>query len=260
MDSIAGKTIDTRFGPTNTLCGQIMAERELNDELHVSDDSVWIVVPAYNEADRIGKTLSQLCRIYTDVAVVDDGSSDDTAAVIDQFPVWRLTHVVNFGQGAALQTGIDFALGRGADILVTFDADGQHCEDDIANLLRPIHDGKTDVALGSRFLGSTVGIPWTRYVTLKLGVCFTRLFSRIRVTDTHNGLRAMSAQAARRIRLSHNGMAHASEFLDEVRRHGLRYCEVPVTVRYSDDVTKKGQTSWNSLRIVSQLLIGRITR
>src|SRR6516165_5169777 len=89
------------------------------------DAGVWIVVPAYNEGPRLGTTLAGLCAQWPNVVVVDDGSKDDTAAVAARHGVWLLRHVVNRGQGAALQTGVDFALARGAKVLVTFDSDGQ---------------------------------------------------------------------------------------------------------------------------------------
>jgi glycosyltransferase involved in cell wall biosynthesis len=223
-------------------------------------ENVWIIVPAFNEGTRLGGTLQSLCSAAAHVVVVDDGSEDNSAEVASAYPVWLLSHVVNCGQGAALQTGIDFALSHGAEIVVTFDADGQHCVEDVERLCQPIRDGNVDVVLGSRFLGKAEGIPWARWLTLKGGVLFTRLYSGIRVTDTHNGLRAFSRHAAQLIQIQQNRMAHASEILDQVRRLGLRYREVPTTVRYTAGTIDKGQTSWNSLRIVGQLLLGRFTR
>jgi glycosyltransferase involved in cell wall biosynthesis len=223
-------------------------------------DDVWVVVAAYNEEQRLGETLRALCRHARNVVVVDDGSSDATAAVALRHPVWVLRHVINCGQGAALQTGIDFALRQGAAAVVTFDGDGQHAPEEIPALVGPVLAGRVEVALGSRFLGQTFGMPSGRRVVLKLGVLFTRAFSRIRVTDTHNGFRALSRQAAQKIRITQNRMAHASEILDQLRRHGLTFCEVPVTVRYTQATMAKGQSSWNSLKIVGQLLLGRIVR
>jgi glycosyltransferase involved in cell wall biosynthesis len=172
--------------------------------------------------------------------------------------VWVLRHAVNLGQGAALQTGIDFALSRGAKYLVTFDADGQHDVADIPRLLEPLQQDGIDVALGSRFLGSAVGMPPARWLILKMAVVFTRIFSRIRVTDTHNGLRALNRRAAQRIRITQNGMAHASQILDEIGPQGLSYREVPVTIHYSQEALQKGQSSWNCVRIVGKLVLGRI--
>ncbi|MFO0970113.1 MAG: glycosyltransferase family 2 protein [Gemmataceae bacterium] len=222
--------------------------------------TVWIVMAAYNEESRLGHTLAQLLPRYANVVVVDDGSRDATAEVALAQDVWVLRHLINLGQGAALQTGIDFALRQGAQFIVTFDADGQHDAAEIDRLLEPLRAGAADVALGSRFLGATVHMPWTRRLVLKLGVLFTRVFSRIRVTDAHNGFRAFTRDAARKVRISQNRMAHASEILDQIVHHGLRYVEVPVTIRYSQDTLAKGQSSWNALRIVSQLLLGRMVK
>jgi glycosyltransferase involved in cell wall biosynthesis len=219
-----------------------------------------VLIAAYNEGGRLGATLQGLCRLYDNVVVVDDGSTDDTAAVALTHPVWLLRHLVNLGQGAALQTAIAFALERGAEILVTFDADGQHCPEDIAVLVEPVHEGRADVVLGSRFVGQAVGIPWGRRLVLRFGVLFTRLFSHIRVTDTHNGLRAFSRHAAKQIHITHDRMAHASEILDEIRAHRLRFEEVPVTIHYTSGTLAKGQSSWNALKIVGQLLLGRFIR
>jgi glycosyltransferase involved in cell wall biosynthesis len=221
---------------------------------------VWIIVPAYNEGPRLARTLAGLCPVWPNVVVIDDGSTDDTALVAARAPVWLLRHAVNRGQGAALQTGIDFALTKGANILVTFDSDGQHDPAEIARVVEPVRAGKADVALGSRFLGGAVNMPVGRRIVLRLGVLFTRVFSQIHVSDTHNGLRAFSRSAALRLHLTQDRMAHASEILDRIHQECLPYVEVPVTIRYFDETLAKGQSSWNALRIVGQLLLGRLIR
>lgn len=228
--------------------------------LRRADQDVWILIAAYNEGERLAQTLQTLTARYGGVVVVDDGSVDDTGHHALAHGAWVLRHVVNCGQGAALQTAIDFALRQGAQIVVTFDADGQHCAEEIGRLVAPVRSGEVDVALGSRFLGRAEGLPWSRWAVLKLGVLFTRIFSRIDVTDTHNGFRALSRHAAERIQIRQNRMAHASEILDQIRHQGLRFCEVPVTIRYSQGTLAKGQTSWNALKIVGQLLLGRFIR
>jgi len=230
-------------------------------EGNVHQSGVWIIVPAYNEGPRLGNTLAGLCPHWPNVVVIDDGSKDDTASVAARSRVWLLRHVVNRGQGAALQTGIDFALTHGAEVLVTFDSDGQHDAAEICRLVEPVRSGRADVALGSRFLsGGAQGIPTGRRLILRLGVLFTRAFSGIRVSDTHNGLRAFSRDSAKRLQLTHDRMAHASEILDRIHQLGLRHEEVPVTVRYSRETLAKGQSSWNALRIAGQLLLGRFIR
>lgn len=226
----------------------------------VPSNGIWIVIPAYREEARLRKTLDELIERYSNVVVVDDGSPDDTGIAAREAGVWVLRHPLNRGQGASLQTGIDFALQRGATAIVTFDADGQHDPNDIPAILKPVLGGDADISLGSRFLGKTVGIPLSRWVVLKLAILFTRVVSRISVTDTHNGFRAFTRKAAQQLRIRQDRMAHASEILDEVRRLGLRYREVPVTIRYSAATLAKGQSSWNAVRIVWQLLIGRVVK
>lgn len=222
---------------------------------------LWIVVPAYNEGNRIANTLRPLLdHGYRNVVVVDDGSRDNTREAALGTGAWVARHVINCGQGAALQTGIDFALQRGAKFIVTFDADGQHNFEEIPSVVAPVVNGEADITLGSRFLGKTIDMPKMRKWVLKAGIVFTRVVSRIRVTDVHNGFRAFSRSAAERIRITQNRMAHASEILDQIRMAGLRFKEVPVTVRYSAETMAKGQSSWNAVRIAVQLLLGRFVR
>lgn len=223
-------------------------------------DGAWVVIAAYNEGERLAVTLRGLLPFARNVVVVDDGSRDDTAAIAGRFPVWVLKHPINRGQGAALQTGLDFAQAKGAEILVTFDADNQHDANDLPAVIAPVLAGTADIALGSRFLGRVENIPTSRKMILKAGVLFTRFVSRIAVTDTHNGFRAFSRSAAQRIRITQDRMAHASEILDEIRAQGLRYVEVPVTIRYSAATLAKGQSSWNAVRVAWQFLIGKVIR
>lgn len=226
----------------------------------MSPPNLWVVVPAYNEGARLGATLDELLPRYPNVVVVDDGSRDDTHAVALSRGVWVLRHPINRGQGAALQTGIRFALLKGAGVIVTFDSDGQHDPADIPAIIAPVVNGTADVTLGSRFLGKTVGMPASRRIVLKLAVLFTRVVSRIRVTDTHNGFRAFSREAAQKVRIRQDRMAHASEILDEIKRRELRYEEVPVTIRYTAATLAKGQSSWNAVRIAWQFLVGRAVK
>jgi len=226
---------------------------------------LWVVVPAFNEGERIAKTLRALQTTtlsgndwIAQIVVIDDGSRDNTIEVARRFPVWILRHPINCGQGAAIQTGIDFAIQNEADILVTFDADNQHSASEIKDLIAPILDGKAQVSLGSRFLGSTISMPVTRRILLQAATWYTRLTTGLPVTDTHNGFRAISRKAAQKIRLRQPRMAHASEILEEIARHRISWKEVPVTIRYSDATLAKGQSGWDAVRIVMQLLVGRL--
>lgn len=218
------------------------------------DAGTWVVIPAYNEGPVLADVLARVLRVCPNVVVVDDGSSDHTLRIAAGLPVHLLRHLVNLGQGAALQTGISYALGRGARCVVTFDADGQMDEAEIARLCRPVVQGQVDVALGTRFGAQPARIPPLRRLVLRLAVLFTRLTTGLSVSDTHNGFRALSRAAGQRIRLRQNRMAHASEFLHAVARHRLRYAEVPVSIRYTDYSLAKGQSLLNSFNILWELL------
>lgn len=220
---------------------------------------IFVVMAAYNEAKAIRPVVDSLLASQHYVVVVDDASTDGTVEALKGLPVFLLRHCANRGQGAALQTGIQFALSRGAEIIVTFDADGQHKVEEIPRMIAPILAGQCEVTLGSRFLGQAEGIPPVRRLVLKAGVLFTRVFSRLDVTDIHNGLRALSARAAASIHLQMDRMAHASEILDQIRQSGLSYREVPVTIRYTSYSIAKGQSSWNAIKIAFELLVkGRL--
>ena len=220
-----------------------------------------IVVPAYNERQVIGRVLQELTSLSAIVVVVDDGSTDDTYGHCEPYGVVLMRHAINLGQGAALQTGITFALRElEPRFVVTFDADGQHRADDIRHLVAALADGQYDVVLGTRFARpeDMALIPWKRGMMLRAAVLFTRLSARLSVTDTHNGMRAFTAEAASHLSLHHAGMAHASEILTIVRRDHLRWCEVPVTVDYNQYCLDKGQKNTGAFNIIWDLVTGRL--
>lgn len=218
-------------------------------------DNVWIVVPAYNEAGSIGGVVSSLRACgYGNVCVVNDGSADDTVAVAARAGAHVLEHIVNLGQGAALQTGIDYALERGARYVCTFDADGQHSPQSVGDLLDALGQSGAEVALGSRFLQHGDRVPPLRKLLLRAALAFTRLHARVQVTDTHNGLRAFTRNAAQQIRIEQPLMAHASEILQKIGEKRLAFVEVPVRIDYSEYSKAKGQSGFDSVKILLDLL------
>lgn len=220
-----------------------------------------IVMAAYNEQGSVGKVISDLqAHHYQDIIVVNDGSRDETEEEATGAGATVLSHVINRGQGAALQTGIDYALADGADIIVTFDADGQHHAKDIKRLITPVQQGKVDVTLGSRFLKNTTTAPFTRRAILKMGALTMKLFYGLRLTDSHNGLRALSRKAAESIRLRSDGMEHASEIIQQIAEHNLRYKEVPNTITYSTYSLKKGQDDSAAVKIMAKMIIDKLKR
>jgi polyprenyl-phospho-N-acetylgalactosaminyl synthase len=206
----------------------------------VSRAHVYVVIPAYNEGPVISRVVLEVRRAGYAVIVVDDGSSDATADHAGAAGATVIAHPFNLGQGAALQTGIDYALVQGAQCIVTFDADGQHRVSDISRLIESLVRERADFALGSRFLGQAPNLPLLRRLMLQAATAFSRLTTGLQVTDTHNGLRAMTRRGAAAIKLRQNRMAHASEYLSQIARSGLRYVEQPVTIEYTAYSLAKG--------------------
>ena len=222
--------------------------------------SIWVVIAAFNEAAVIGPIVSDLVQRRYRVVVVDDGSHDATGPIALSVGATVVTHRVNLGQGAALQTGIKFALQQGAGYVVTFDADGQHRSSDIARLIEALVDHDAAYALGSRFLGSSRGMPFARRLLLQAAIWLTRVMTGLRLTDTHNGLRAMTREGASRVSLRQNRMAHASELLEQIAVSGLRHVEVPVTIDYTRYSLAKGQRLSDSLAILFDLSAQKLHR
>jgi glycosyltransferase involved in cell wall biosynthesis len=218
----------------------------------------WIIIAAFREETVIGNVVRGVKATYPNVIVVDDASGDKTGSEAEAAGAIVLTHLINRGQGAALKTGIDYALSRGAEIIVTFDADGQHHVEDIAPMIAPIVAGEVEVTLGSRFLRDGSNVPPLRKMVLRAGVLFTRALSGLHLTDTHNGFRAFSRKAAQKIRIVQDRMEHASEILDEIGRHRLSYKEIPVTITYSYYSKAKGQSSFASIKIATRIIMHKL--
>lgn len=220
------------------------------------DPAFHIVIPGFNEEPVLGEVLDELVAKYPSavIVVVDDNSTDQTYEVAASRAVHLLRHAVNLGQGAALRTGINYALSLGAEVVVTFDADGQMNPDDIEHLVEPVASGAFDVALGTRFADrKPEGMGLIRKLVLTAAVVFTRLTARLAVSDTHNGFRALSRKAAQSIQITQNRMAHASEILEEIYRLKLSWVEVPVSIRYTAHSKRKGQSSLAAIDIVMDL-------
>lgn len=231
-------------------------EKSVHDGLFIPN--VWLVIAAYNEEKVIASVITGALKIFPNIVVVDDKSTDKTAEVSIEAGAAVARHPINLGQGAALQTGIDHALRMGAEIIVTFDADGQHRVEDAVLLSTAVSRGEADIVCGSRFLGVDArNMPKFRRFFLKLAAQFTRLTTGVPVTDAHNGLRAMSRNAAQSIRITQNRMAHASEIISQVGKNKISYKELPVEIVYTDYSLSKGQRLSNSVNILMDLFLGR---
>lgn len=228
--------------------------------MSVTPETIWVVVPAYNEGSVIGPTMRDLLQSFASVVVVDDCSSDQTGAAALDAGTHVVRHPINLGQGAALATGITYALRAGATAIVTFDADGQHSATEARAMVGLLQQSGLDVVLGSRFLGQTHGMSSARRALLKLAVLFTRLTTGLRLTDAHNGLRVLSRRAAEVIHIRQNRMAHASETLEQIASKRLSFVEAPCTITYTEYSMSKGQRWVGAFAIVSDLLTRRLYR
>lgn len=216
----------------------------------------WVVVPVYNERKVIGAVLDELLAVFDHVVCVDDGSCDGSAEVVARSRARLVRHPINLGQGAALQTGMEYVLREpAARIVVTYDADGQHRVEDAVALVHVLARQDVDIVFGSRFIDGTTELPRLKRLVLKLAVRYMNATSQLRLTDAHNGLRAFNRRVAEALDISQGGMAHASEIVTTVARRRFRYTEAPVRILYTDYSRGKGQSVLNSVNILFDLLL-----
>jgi polyprenyl-phospho-N-acetylgalactosaminyl synthase len=224
------------------------------------------LIAAYNEAEIVGTVISRIRERYPDhsILVVDDCSSDSTVAKARASGAEVLSHRVNLGQGAALQTGFECLIRMGYtdhdDFIVTFDADGQHSLEDVEPSMAMLNSRHCDIAFGSRFLGSTEGMPLLRNLVVRLGIVYNWLSTGLLMTDAHNGFRIIRGGALPKIRINCNRMAHASEFLNVVRTQRIPFCEVACRIVYSDYSKAKGQSIKNMFSIIGNHLLYLVFR
>lgn len=195
-------------------------------------------------------------KTFPKVVCVDDGSTDASVDEARAGGAIVVRHPINLGQGAALQTGLDYAMSdRNADYFVTFDSDGQHQTSDALAMVQRLDAEPLDIVVGSRFLDGRTQVGAIKRVVLKTAIRFERVSTGVKLTDAHNGLRALNRTAAGAIRISQNRMAHASEIVQKIGSAKLRYAEQPVHIVYTDYSRAKGQSVWNLVNILSDLFL-----
>lgn len=218
-------------------------------------DDAWLVIPLFNEAQVVRSVIEDARRTFPYVVAVDDGSRDDSIAEAQAAGAVVVRHPVNLGQGAALQTGISYVLERtSARWVVTFDADGQHSPADAAAMVRRGREEDLAVLLGSRFLEGPSPVGWLKRLVLKTAAVVSSRTTGMHLTDAHNGLRVIRRDAAARLDLRQNRMAHASEIVRQLGATGLPWSEHPVHIAYTDYSRAKGQSLLNSVNILVDLL------
>ena len=219
-------------------------------------DDTWVIIPVYNEDQVIGQVVKDLLPTFPHVVCIDDGSRDRSAAVAAAAGATVIRHPVNLGQGAGLQTGIEYVRGfTPAKYLLTFDADGQHRVEDGLAMVEQAEKENLAIVFGSRFLSSQTQVGWMKRLVLKTAARVTARRTGLQLTDAHNGLRVLRRDAFEQVNLLQNRMAHASEIVAQLAKTGLPWAEHSVYIRYTDYSKAKGQSLLNSINILTELLI-----
>lgn len=218
-------------------------------------EETYIVVPAKNEGKRVAKVVQSIFEEgYSNVVVVDDGSDDDTAEHAKNAGATVLKHLVNLGAGAATQTGIEYALARGAQTIVTMDGDSQHFASDISKLVHHLENQNLDLVIGSRFLDSNNQIPTDRIVVNKLANLFSGIITGLFVTDSQSGMKVMHANLASKMHFTFDGYEFCTEILKIAHQEKAKFDELPIQVKYPEELSGKGQSWRNVGRMVFRLL------
>ena len=219
----------------------------------------WLIVPCYNEGTVIFDVLTNARETLPNIVGVNDGSADDSAAQIRAAGAHLVDHPVNLGQGAAIQTGVEYARAQpGAKYFVTFDADGQHQVKDVMRMIERLRTEPLDIIVGTRFAGQENSqVPWIKRAVLKTVVMLSPRTKKLGLTDAHNGLRAFNRTVAEEMNIRMNGMSHASEIVSMIEKHGWRVDEEPVDILYTEYSMSKGQSLINGVNILADGLVAR---
>ena len=230
---------------------------DINSDTRYPD--VWIIVPAFNEAPVIGEVIGGVRTVFDHVVCVDDGSTDSTGEIARRAGAHLVRHPVNLGQGAAIQTGVEYARRQpGARVFATFDADGQHRVADVAAMVDRIAAGDVDVVIGTRFGGRARSRPpLAKRLVLRTAARLSRQGRRLGLTDTNNGLRVFTKKVADGLTITMSGMSHANEFIAIITENDWRVAEYPVEVLYTDYSKTKGQPLLNGVNIIVDGLLRR---
>lgn len=226
----------------------------------LADKNIVVVIPVYNGVGVLREVIESLIDLPVhEIVIVDDGSDVKVFEMISDLHVHYIRHRTNLGQGAAIQTGFRYAKRLQPEIVITFDADGQHKAADVLPLIDPIVKNEADITIGSRFLVPAKNtIPTSKWIILQFARLVNFFLSGMMLSDAHNGLRALNSSALAKISLTENRMAHASEFLFEIKKHKLRLKEVPVQILYTTYSKETGQSAWDSIKILFDLVLHKL--
>lgn len=218
-------------------------------------EQVYVVIPALNEASRIGRLVDELEeKGFTNIVVVNDGSDDETAHMFDGHEqVTVLNHIVNLGPGAATMTGIEYAINQGAEYVATIDADLQHHPEDLIRLFREIESGDYDLVIGSRFLKKNQ-IPKSRLFYNFFGNWISYFKTGLMVTDSQSGIKVISKNFAKDLTIDYNGFEFCIDIIKKAKLNKVKVAEFPVSVTYTKETMAKGQSFSNGVMMLGKLL------
>ena len=222
--------------------------------------NIVVGIPAYNEEKNIASIIVKLKKIANTIIICDDGSTDATAEIAKELGAMVISHSKNQGYGAAIKTIFLEAKNKQVDVLITFDADGQHQIKDISKVLEPINLGNADVVIGSRFLDDKTKIPTYRKIGVKIITQLTNITTGSNITDSQSGFRAYSKLALEKIIPTESGMGISTEILIKAQEKKLRITEVPIKILYEGDTSTHNPISHGSSVIFSTLKYVAIER
>jgi glycosyltransferase involved in cell wall biosynthesis len=214
---------------------------------------ITIGIPAYNEEKNIASIITKLKNITDSIIVCDDGSSDMTSEISKNLGAIVISHKKNMGYGAAIRTIFQKSVELDSDILVTFDADGQHRIDDVNKILQPLKNNEADIVIGSRFLDNETKVPNYRKIGIKVITQVTNASLKKKLTDSQSGFRAYNKQALTQISPSEMGMGISTEILIKASNKGLRIAEIPITILYHDDASTHNPVSHGTSVLISTI-------
>ena len=214
---------------------------------------ITIGIPAYNEEKNIASIIIKLKKITDSIIVCDDGSSDMTSDISKNLGAIVITHKKNMGYGVAINSIFQKAKELNIDLLVTFDADGQHRVEDIEKVVEPIKNNTADLVIGSRFLDKKSNVPNYRKIGIKVITKITNASIKKKLTDSQSGFRAYNKQVLSQISPSDIGMGISTEILIKASSKGLRIMEVPVTILYSGDTSTHNPVSHGTSVLLSTI-------
>jgi len=214
---------------------------------------VIIGIPAFNEENNIGPIITNLKKKYDYVLVCDDGSSDSTAAIASDMGANVVKHSKNLGYGSAIKTIFNEAKKIDCDILVTFDADGQHQINEIEDILKPIMENTADIVIGSRFLGKTKNLPKYRKFGIKTITGLTNIMTGSNISDSQSGFRSYSQKVLQEISPTESGMGISTEILIKAIKKKIRITEIPITISYENNAHSKEPISHGTSVVISTI-------